>query len=274
MQMTPKAWYHIEFFVEITIGAKKLFSQEIKFIYHNKLAYEMSLRDSRTTPRPSKNFIPKWYKDMSPYDKSESNPSGRNISIDSFLSNATAKKCTPMLDGMSAGYIVPLWCDVQVKQEKNKLDNKFYPKISWRIDLDVFEIHGQSSRDVAAPIGYDQIVFKFLTYFNIKTPPGHSISISTPAGHYGLPLYAIPAVIDSDKSVIDNNFPCWIQTGFEGVLEKGMPIAQVVPFKRTNWKINILERDFLEHKLEYSIGFDSNIINNYVRNIWSKKDYS
>lgn len=250
-----------------------MYKKEIEFRYHHNLPYEMSLRDQRTKPSPAKNFIPDWYKDMVPFDKSESNPNGRKIIIDNKISNATAKKCTPMLDGMTSGYIVPLWCDIQVKQEKNKIDNKFYPKISWRIDLDVFEIHGISSRDIPAPFGYDQIVFKFLTYFNIRTPPGYSIMISSPSGHYRLPFHAIPAIIDSDKSMIDNNFPCWIQSEFEGIVEKGTPMVQITPFKRIDWKSKLSKRTFEEYQLDYAIGFDSNIINNYVRNIWSKKNY-
>jgi hypothetical protein len=97
--------------------------------------------------------------------------------------------------------------------------------------------------------------------------------VQTPAGHYQLPFRVIPAVIDSDRSVIDNNFPCWVQDGFEGIVEKGTPIAQVVPFKRTDWKaeMSLITRE--DHQRHSEIGFESNILNNYVRHIWSKKKY-
>jgi hypothetical protein len=240
----------------------------IKFIYFNQLAYEMNVR-----PQPAKNFLPKWYKDMAPYDKDITNPDGRKIDIKNQESNATAKKCTPMLDGMTSGYIVPLWCDIQIKQFKNQETNKWFPRITWRIDPDVFLLHGPSSREVPAPLGYDQEVFKFLTYFRIKTPKGYSIMVNSPAGHYQLPFYAIPAIIDSDRSVIDNNFPCWIQTGFEGIVEKGTPMAQVTPFKRLNWKSEMSLISYDEQRRYEQIGFESNILNNYIRNIWSKKEY-
>ena len=242
---------------------------KIKFIYHNQLAYEMGVH-----PQPAKNFLPKWYKDMVPYEKSNMNPTGREINVENKTSNASAKKCTPMLDGMSSGYIVPLWCDVQIKQFKNEETKKWFPRITWRIDEDVFSLHGPSSREIPAPFGYDQEVFKFITHFRIETPKGYSIMVHTPSGHYELPFYAIPAVIDSDRSVIDNNFPCWIQEGFEGIVEKGTPMAQVTPFKRLDWKMETSLISYDEHIRHEQIGFKSNILNNYIRNIWSKKDYS
>lgn len=240
----------------------------IKFIYFNQLAYEMNIH-----PRSAKYFLPKWYKDMVPYNKSVDNPNGRKIIVENKESNATAKKCTPMLDGMTSGYIVPLWCDVQIRQLKNEETGKWFPRITWRIETDVFSLHGTSSKEIPAPFGYDQEVFKFITYFRIQTPKGYSIMVHTPSGHYGLPFYAIPAIIDSDKSVIDNNFPCWIQEGFEGIVEKGTPIAQVTPFKRINWKMKTSLISYDEQCRYQQVGFESNILNNYIRNIWSKKEY-
>jgi hypothetical protein len=238
------------------------------------MVYEMAMEQEKTRPSAAKNFLPEWYKKMKPYGISEDNPDGKKILVRDFQSNASAKKCTPMLDGMTSGYIVPLWCDVQVSQEKNREDGNFYPYITWRINSDVFSLHGNhSSRSIPSPAGYDPIVFKFITYFCIETPPGYSIMISSPPGHQNLPFQAIPAVIDSDKSVIDNNFPCWVKSGFEGVVEKGTPIAMVTPFKRQNWKSNFFKISAEEHEKQVMKNFYSNIVNNYVKNTWSKKKY-
>ena len=241
---------------------------KIKFVYFNQLVYEMGLH-----PQPAKNFLPKWYKDMDPYTKSLLNPTGRKIIVEHKESNATAKKCTPMLDGIGSGYIVPLWCDVQVRQVKDEETNMWFPRITWRVDEDVFSLHGPSSREIPPPFGYKNIVFKFITYFRIETPKGYSVKVNFPFGHYQLPFHAVPAVIDTDKSVIDNNFPCWVQEDFEGIVEKGTPIAQVMPFKRENWKSEMSKISYEEYRRSDQIGFLSNIQNNYIRNIWSKKIY-
>ena len=248
-------------------------STQIDFVYVKDLPFKMIVSDIKTKPSSAKNFLPKWYKDMDPYTKSDINPTGRKLLVFNQSTNATAKKCIPMLDGIGSGYIVPLWCDVSIIQRKNKEDNKFYPVINWRINEDVFQVHGPSSRDIPPPFGYNNLVFKYTPWFRIRTPKGYSIMVSSPFGHYQLPFHAIPAVIDSDKSVIDNNFPCWVQEGFEGIVEKGTPMVQITPFKRENWKSNFKKMDYKEFEMEDDIGFKSNLINNYVRNQWSKKEY-
>jgi hypothetical protein len=247
-------------------------SEKIKFIYHDKLVYQITQEQECTRPRSAKHFLPEWYKKMEPYEKSKKNPTGKKLLIENMKSNASAKKCTPMLDAMISGYIIPLWSDVQVTQEKNE-NGRFYPQINWRISTDVFQLHGQSSRMIPAPYGYDNVVFKFCSWFRIQTPPGYSLIVSSPSNHNGLPFLAVPAIVDTDKSVIDNNFPCWIEEGFEGIVEKGTPIAQITPFKRTNWKSEFSEIDAEEYNLSLQKNFNSNILNNYIRNIWTKKNY-
>jgi hypothetical protein len=249
-------------------------SQKIDFIYYNRLAYEMAKEQESCRPRPAKYFLPEWYKKMDAYTRLPENNFKNKFMMNKSESNKTAKKCVPMLDAMTSGYVIPLWCDVFVQQVKNENDGKFYPEINWAISLDVFSMHGSSSKDIPPPFGYDPIVFKFITWFRIQTPKGYSLMISPPSGHYQLPLHAIPAIVDTDRSVIDSNFPCWIQSGFEGVIKKGTPIAQVTPFKRQNWKTNFLQTDFLDHFLNEEKNFNSNLVNNYIKNIWSKKEYS
>jgi hypothetical protein len=249
-------------------------SEKIKFIYHNRMVYEMAKEQENTAPSSAKNFIPDWYKKMHPYNPSQENPDGKKILVRDKASNASAKKCTPMLDGLTSGYTVPLWCDVQISQQKNNEDGNFYPFINWRTELDVFSLHtNDSTLKVPPPIGYDSIVFKFITWFRIETPKGYSLIVQKPSGYNDLPFHAVPAVIDSDKSVIDSNFPCWIRSGFEGVVEKGTPIAQIIPFKRTNWKKEFSQISYEDHSINVEKNFNSNIRNNYIKNIWSKKEY-
>jgi hypothetical protein len=249
-------------------GGKNKMKKEINFIYHNRLPYEMVLEQKNTSPFLSKKFIPDWYKNMEPYLINEENPSGNNITVINRESNATAKKCMPMFDGMSSGYIIPLWSDVLISNANGSKD------ISWRVYPDVFQPHNESSRRIPPPIGYENTVFKYICWFRIKTPPGYSILITPPFGHYDLPFYAIPAIVDSDKSVIDSNFPCWIKSDLEGIVEKGTPIAQIIPFKRDNWKSNISLISFEDHMINEQKKFRSNIKNNYTRNIWSKKEFN
>lgn len=228
---------------------------KIKFIYLDEYFYEVAER-----PEPSQSFIPEWFRKMNAYH-------GGNIAVTNGDSNATAKKCIPMLDGISGGYTVPLWADVIVGQEEG------VPQINWRTDRPLFDLHGPSGRDIPPPPGYDPIVFKYTTFFKIQTPPGYSILVKPPAGHYDLPFMPISAVIDSDRVKIDTNFPVWVKSGFEGIVERGTPVAQVFPFKREDWSSEFSWITPQQHIMEKDKGFESTIKNNYIKNIWSKKTF-
>lgn len=237
--------------------------KKIEFIYLNEYSYEVCER-----PQPSKVFLPDWFRQIEPYNKSPENPSGTRLMMRDGQTNATAKKCTPMLDVMISGYTVPLWADVHVSQEYHE------PYLGWRVKQNVFEKHGLSSERVPAPVGYKQYVFKYLTWFRIKTPPGYSTLVMPLPHHQNMPFHPIPAIVDTDKSVVDSNFPMWVKEDFEGIVEKGTPMVQLIPFKRDDWKAEFSWITQDQRIIEEDIGFYSTIQNNYLKNIWSKKRFS
>jgi hypothetical protein len=213
-------------------------------------------------PQKASSVIPKWFKDMEQY----SDPEG--LKIVNGASNATAKKCTPMLDAMTSGYIISLWSDVLVSHNDQDV-----PELSWRVSQSVFSLHGTSSREIPPPPGYEQIVFKYHSMLTVTTPPGYSILVVPPMGHHDLPFKAIPAIIDTDKPTIDLAFPVWIKKGFDGVIEKGTPIVQLLPFKRESWSSEINSVTEIEWQQHMDNNFNSTIKNHYIKKIWSKKKY-
>lgn len=237
--------------------------KKIEIIYLDEYSYGVHQH-----PEPAKMFLPSWYKDMEPYLRSPENPMGNKIGVAHRVTNASAKKCIPMLDAMTSGYMVTLWSDVMVKMVNGA------PEISWRVQKDVFTLHGNSSERVTPPIGYSNWVFKYLNWFKIRTPKGYSVQVLPPANHHPLPLHAIPAVIDSDKSMMSNEMPMWLAEGFEGVIEKGTPLAQIIPFKREDWKLDVTQMPYEKHIIEEDKGVYSTIKNNYRKNIWSRKSYN
>ena len=205
---------------------------------------------------------------MTPYEVTPENPDGKKLLVRERNANTTFKKCTPMLDGLTSGYIISLWADVQVTQ------TSAFPMLTWRTLHDIFEMHGPTSRLIPAPPGYDQVVFKYLNTWIPITPPGYSVMVTSPFGYQDLPFKAIPAVVDSDKSTLELVFPMWIKSGLEGIVEKGTPMIQLTPFKRDNW---IAEFDTYEDG-EYrtvveETNFNSTIVSHYIKRHWSKKSY-
>lgn len=218
-------------------------------------------------PYPASKSIPTWWREETPYQREEGNEEGKKFNLKNRISNATFKKCTPMLDAITSGYIIPLYADVHVVQENG------FPNISWRVTRDPFELHGPSSRNVEPPVGYKNVVFKYLNTWIPITPSGYSTLVIPPVGHRQLPFHAIPAIIDTDRSLLDVNFPVWVKENFEGIVEKGTPIAQLIPFKRDNWEMDISYYQDGEHHKNMEKTFNSTLVGHYIKNIWSRKEF-
>lgn len=219
-------------------------------------------------PYPASQNLPTWWRSEPPYVISENNPDGKKLILEDGEANASFKKCVPMLDAITSGYIIPLFADVQVRQTPEG------PRVTWRTNRPVFQLHGQSSQNVVPPLGYSNFVFKYINTWIPITPPGYSSIISAPLGHRNLPFQAIPAILDSDKSTLEIVNPCWLQEGFEGIVEEGTPMFQITPFKRESWQSSF---DFYEdgqyHKEIVENNFNKTIVNHYIKKHWSKKTY-
>ena len=240
---------------------------KINFIARDPAMYEIAPR-----PFPSAQSLPDWWKSMTPYAKSPDNPDGKRIIVEDYLSNATFKKCVPMLDALTSGYILPLWSDIQVRQVRTDNDS-FTPFITWRVKKDVFELHGSESHEIKQPEGYSTTVFKYLNPWIPRTPKGYSTLVTQPFGYHANPFYAVPAIVDTDTSTLDILPPMWIKEGFEGIIEKGTPMVQLTPFKRDNWTSEFSHYKEGEINTIQDKNFGSTLVNHYVKNHWAKKKY-
>lgn len=234
-------------------------SKNIEFVAMDKYGYEVCPK-----PYPATAAIPQWWKDQKPYWVSPDNPNGNKILLNNRESNASWKKCTPMLDSLGLGYIIPLWADVQVTFENG------YQVLKWRVSNPVFEIHGGDG--IEKPEGYNE-VFKFINKWTPKLPKGYSLLVTNPIGYPNSPFKAINGIIDYDKSTHMLAPPVFLKKDFEGIIEKGTPIVQVFPFKRENWTSSFSQSDQEQQQINLDRDVKATIVNNYVKNIWSKKTF-
>jgi hypothetical protein len=243
-------------------------SQKIKFIARSEFGFKTQLR-----PYPASEKLPDWYKKYPPYEFRSKNPDGKKLIVENGISNASYRKCMPMLDAMTSGYLIDLFADIIISKDGD------YTRIDWRSTKDVmdtymiFDPHGESSKMVEPPIGYSNSVFKYLNTWIPITPPGYSCLITEPFGFRNGPFKAIPAVIDTDKSTIDLSFPMWLKKDFEGIVEKGTPMVQITPFKRDDWKAEYSFYKDLEFDEIQERNFNGTILNHYIKKHWSKKRY-
>lgn len=230
----------------------------INFRARNKFGFDTQLK-----PYPASQNIPQWWKDGNPYLMGQ-----KKLLVDFGGSNASWKKCTPMLDSLLTGYIIPLWTDVQIRNNEEE-----GLRLGWRQEVQVFQHHSFEADQVNRPTGYLKEVFKYACTWIPQTPPGYSILITTPFGWKDNPIVPIPAVLDSDKSILDFSPPMWIKDGFEGIVEKGTPLIQLIPFKRDDWESTFDYYEDGEFEKNMARTFNGTIVNHYIKNIWSKKSF-
>lgn len=225
----------------------------------NFIASKPHVKEVRESPKPATQFIPDWWKEMNPYasQKFDLNPSP----------NTTAKKCFPLLDGISSGYIVTLWSDILVTQENGK------PLVKWNTVEPVLEAWGKNqSSSYEIPDGFSDVVFKYLHGWIIKTPRNYSSYVTHPVGFPNLPFRTLTGIVDTDVLETHFNAPFVIKDGFEGIIEKGTPMFQILPFKRDKWEMEISVQSHENEFYSYE-RLSTKMISSYGLHMRTKKEY-
>jgi hypothetical protein len=177
-------------------------------------------------PIPAVLGLPDWFKTM---PQKAFNPTMGG-------EDQTVKKCPPFIDAMTYGFLIPLVTDLEVR------DGEF----SWD-----FVPEGFVSEFSHSPIGFhdpsqivgtpffdeDRFIIKFNTFWNIEAPAGYSLLFTHPVNRTDLPFTTLTGLVDCDTFYHSSvSLPArWHDTGFDGVLPKGTPVAQCLPVKRESW---------------------------------------
>lgn len=230
----------------------------MKIIFTNIYQLDKNVIDQ---PKPASAFIPEWYKKMSPWITGKKEPFP-----DDKSANQTVKKCMPVFDMITAGYIITSPCDVWVKQVDNK------PYFSWT-NFNVIDFHPITQTE-GHPISKGGLPSpKWINPWSIKTPKGWSVLFITPT-HRDLPFSILPGIVDTDTYNNPVNFPFKMNDpAFEGLIPAGTPIAQVIPIRRESWNMRIggdkelKEIDTIQRKMT-TVFFDR-----YKRFWWNRKEY-
>jgi hypothetical protein len=138
----------------------------------------------------------------------------------------------PVFDSITCGYIITLPADIYFnKNESGQIESHWSTN-----NLVCIESHSRDQySEFKVPDGYNPSAFKFINPWTIKTPKGYSSLFVQPLNRDDLPFQIVSAVVDTDKHPISINFPFFLKSNFEGMLEMGTPIAQIIPIKRENW---------------------------------------
>jgi len=223
--------------------------------------------------------MPEWYKDSPIFIKNKKDISDESEfvtnkqGISSRETNHTIKKCMPVFDTLSSGYILKIPSDITVYQSKiNPGDKEYKTHFAWT------DPGAVSGHDIQQVEGYPHLgvhtigLPKFLNPWIVKTPPGYSCLFTTPM-HRGVPFTIMPGIVDTDTFDHPVNFPFEMnEKGFEGVLKAGTPMVQVIPFKRDEFvsEVYLYDSEYKEKYPDSKINTE-NFSESYKKKFWHKK---
>lgn len=235
-----------------------------KIIFEEGNSFAKHLLDQ---PKPSTNSVPEWFKKQKLFS------TGKNDEFDmvKYGGVATYKRCIPVTDSITAGYNILLPATIYVINVGTP-DN-YIPQIKWQVEWDICDSREQEVLgNYPIPTGHNSSFFRWTVNWKIVTPKGYSIWVTHPSHRYDLPFTTINGFVDSDLHPNTLLLPFFIKEGFEGKIDAGTPIAQIIPIKRESW---ISKRKDLEEST--SVVKNNNIkllfSQVYKQLYWSKKKY-
>jgi hypothetical protein len=176
-------------------------------------------------PSPAKSAMPDWFKKLPAVDAAVQSPTNNGL---------TVKRCMPFLDAMTAGYVIPLAATVRLEVT----DGGENVNAGWDFDREMVSYHPgfQVAGHPAAP----RPACKFHNFWTIATPPGWSVLITPPLNRPHPVFEILSGVVDADTYRSPIHFPFFIHAE-DGLheIEKGTPIAQVIPFRREEMRAEI-----------------------------------
>jgi hypothetical protein len=244
-------------------------------------------------PKPATASIPDWYKSLESYMTGAKKPDGQG------MTSATIKRCMPVFDAITCGYILYTYVDVYVSQRKadygvkehyentgeelqltdEQIEEKGLPKtipfyewpayepISFHPHIQAPELPGKNGK-------HETLYYpKWMNPWSIKTPKGYSVLFTQPM-HRESPFTILEGVVDTDTYNAPVNFPFVLNDwGFEGLIPAGTPMAQVIPFKRDSWQMEIGDAKDYQEQQKTFLHLKTSFFDSYKTKFRQLKEY-
>ena len=115
-------------------------------------------------------------------------------------------------------------------------------------------------------------ILRWVPFWAAVTPEGYSTLIITPSHRPDLPFMTMTGIIDTDGMPSAGALPFHIKKGYKGIIKRGTPIAQAIPFKRESWESEIMEERSQEVRDRLNL-INSTFSGMYQDHMWEKKNY-
>jgi len=223
------------------------------------------LNFNKNFPKPIKLNIPEWYKKLK-----------------HTVEFKTIKGCIPFLETLTTGYSLELPQDFYLKTNHCDGGEELYFEPSLVVNLDL-NLNAKNLNESHNPLQVKDSpvikknlnfpVLKILNPWTIRTPKGYSCLFVPPLNNGDDRFEIVPGIVNTDEFSKEINFPIIINGDKypiqDTTLKQGTPYVQVIPFKRNNWKLKIIDRN-LNKDQKSNFNFASKILNIYKEIFWNK----
>jgi hypothetical protein len=215
--------------------------------------------DGLEQPQPASKFIPDWYKNMESYIGGDKKPKGDGTT------SATIKRCMPVFDAINAGYIITSAADIYVSIKDGQ---QFF---EWST-LGLINFH-PIEQAPEHPARNKHAYPKWMNYWGIRTPKGYSVMFVPPMHRESI-FEILPGIVDTDEYYSSVNFPFTIKDpDFEGLIPKGTPIVQIIPFKRDSWIMKFGKEKEIKKQSENLKTLETKFFDRYKTMFRANKEY-
>jgi hypothetical protein len=203
--------------------------------------------------------LPDWYKNTPEYI------GGERLIRDGNTPH-TVKKCIPVFDAMTAGYVLKTYVDVQVTQRDG------LPYYEWPLG-GAISFHPVEQAPVHP--GVNGAPFpKWSNPWAISTPRGWSCLFIPPMHNPNGIFTILPGLVDTDSYTAPVNFPFTLDdVTWEGLIPAGTPMVQVIPIHRESWKMQMGGDKERAAQGKVTGRLRALWWNSYKRQFWSRKEY-
>lgn len=226
--------------------------------------------DMSPPPTPASKNIPDWYKKQPAYGGDEEK------ALKGGHSTSTVKRCMPVFDSMTSGYIIYFPCDVYIDATDPEKITWSIPDKMRMIRKDLVSSHSpeQVSHYPRDEKKYHKDVFRILPFWSVGTEAGYSCLFTHPIHRDKLPFKAFTAIIDTDNFISDGHLSMYIEKDFKGIIERGTPLAQVIPFKRESYAMELVGLEKAAKEIsKQRMSVRSKFKNFYRDHLRQKKEY-
>lgn len=244
---------------------KKKKQQIIKFY-----PFSEKILDFAPEPKPASKYMPEWYRQQPGLIDT-----GETLATTGQPAS-TVKKCLPIFDTITAGYVIVAPVDIYLDAtDPEKLVYQI-PATMSQFKAEIFAYHDrrQYSHMPLDENVYHKDLLRIMPFWVVGTSPGYSALFTNPFYRDSSPITALSGIIDTDGYPSDGHLSFTVEKDFKGVIKQGTPLVQIIPFKREDWKMEIVDAEESEKFLRKNrMRLRSTFNNGYKNKFRSPKEY-